>query len=111
MKSYRAPFLRATLGGSLFLSACTRVAVEALAPEPSPTRAGATTVWVFGWGLARTPKVTAECGDTHISKATVHTTFPGFLLTLVTLGFVVPTRVEYICAAKAGVVEGAPPPP
>jgi hypothetical protein len=103
--------LRMCLGGTLLLAACVRVAVEARAPEPSPTRAGATTVWVLGWGLARTPKVTAECGDTHVSKATVHTTLPGFLLGLVTLGFVVPARVEYICAAKAGVIEGAPPPP
>lgn len=103
--------LRVGLGGTLLLAACVRVAVEARAPEPSPTRAGASTVWVVAWGLARTPKVTAECGDTHVHKATVHTTFPGFLLGLVTLGFVVPARVEYICAAKAGVIEGAPPPP
>lgn len=102
--------LRALLGATLFLSACLRVAVEARAPEPSPTRAGATTVWVLAWGLARTPKVTAECGDAHVSKATVRTTFPGFLLGLVTLGFVVPARVEYVCAAGAGVIEGAPPP-
>ncbi|HEY7611826.1 MAG TPA: hypothetical protein VH764_02430 [Gemmatimonadales bacterium] len=101
---------RAGLAGVLLLTACVRVAVEARAPEPSPTRAGATTVWVLAWGLARTPKVTAECGDTHVSKATVHTTFPGFLLGLVTLGFVVPARVEYVCAAAPGVIEGAPPP-
>lgn len=101
--------LPAAVAGILFLSACIRVAVEARAPEPSPTRTGATTVWVLAWGLARTPKVTAECGDTHVSKATVHTTIPGFLLSLVTLGFVVPARVEYICAAEAGVIEGAPP--
>jgi hypothetical protein len=103
--------LRACLGGMLLLAACVRVAVEARAPEPSPTRAGAQTVWVIAWGLAKTPKVTAECGDTHVHKATVHTTLPGFLLGLVTLGFVVPARVEYICAARAGVIEGAPPPP
>lgn len=106
----RPILLRACLGGTLLLAACFRVAVEARAPEPSPTRAGATTVWVIAWGLAKTPKVTAECGDTHVSKATVHTTFPGFLLGLVTLGFVVPARVEYVCAAKGGVIEGAPPP-
>jgi hypothetical protein len=40
----------------------------------------------------------------------VHTTFPGFLLGLITLGFVVPARVEYVCAVENGVVEGAPPP-
>ena len=108
MKDQRV--FRACLCGTLLLAACVRVAVEARAPEPSPTRAGATTVWVIGWGLARTPKVTAECGDTHVHKATVHTTFPGFLLGLVTLGFVVPARVEYVCAAKGAVIEGAPPP-
>jgi hypothetical protein len=98
------------LGGMLLLAACVRVAVEARAPEPSPTRTGAATVWVFAWGLAKTPKVTAECGDTHVSKATIHETFPGFLLALVTLGFVVPARVEYICAASAGTIQGQPPP-
>ena len=99
------------LGGTLLLAACVRVAVEARAPEPSPTRTGAVTVWVTAWGLAKTPKVTAECGDTHVYKATVHTTLPGFLLGLVTLGFVVPARVEYICAAEGGAIQGAPPPP
>jgi hypothetical protein len=108
---YRYGILRACLGGTLLLTACIRVAVEARAPEPFPTRIGATTVWVIAWGLAKTPKVTAECGDTHVYKATVHTTFPGFLLGLVTLGFVVPARVEYICAAKGGPIQGAPPPP
>ena len=103
--------VRACLGGALLLAACVRVAVESRAPEPSPTRTGAVTVWVMAWGLARTPKVTAECGDTHVHKATVHTTFPGFLLGLVTLGFVVPARVEYICAAKGADIEGQPPPP
>lgn len=107
----RIDLRRACLSGALLLMACVRVAVEARAPEPSPTRAGATTVWVLAWGLARAPKVTAECGDAHVSKATVHTTFPGFLLGLVTLGFVVPARVEYVCAAKAGVIEGEPPQP
>ena len=71
---------------------------------------GATTVWTFAWGLARTPKVTAECGDMHVYRATVHTTLPGFLLGLVTLGVVLPSRVEYICAARPGVIRGQPPP-
>jgi hypothetical protein len=102
--------LSTCLGGLLLLTACVRVAVEARAPEPSPTRTGASTLWVIAWGLAKTPKLIAECGDTHVYKATVHTTLPGFLLGLVTLGFVVPTRVEYICAAGRGVIQGAPPP-
>jgi hypothetical protein len=102
---------RTCLGGMLLLAACVRVAVEARAPEPSPTRTGSTTVWLIAWGLAKTPKVTAECGNTHVHKALVHTTVPGFLLGLVTLGFVVPARVDYICAAAAGIVEGRPPPP
>jgi len=110
-RSSRYGILRACLSGMLLLWACVRVAVEARAPEPSPTRTGATTVWVIAWGLAKTPKVTAECADTHVYKATVHTTFPGFLLALVTLGFVVPARVEYICAANGGPIQGAPPPP
>jgi hypothetical protein len=103
--------LRSTcLGGLLLLAACVRVAVEARAPEPSPTAIGASTLWVIAWGLAKTPKLTAECGDNHVYKATVHTTLPGFLLGLVTLGFVVPARVEYICAATPAVIHGAPPP-
>jgi hypothetical protein len=72
---------------------------------------GATTVWVIAWGLGSSPKVTAECAPTHVYKATVHTTFPGFLLGLVTLGFVVPARVDYVCAAEAGTIEGEPPAP
>jgi hypothetical protein len=94
----------------LLLAACVRVAVEARAPDPSPTRTGSKTVWIYAWGLAKTPKLTAECGDTHVHKATVHQTFPGFLLALVTLGSVVPARVDYICAAASDTVEGQPPP-
>jgi hypothetical protein len=101
----------AGVGGALMVTACVRVSVESRAPEPSPTRMGSTTVWVIAWGLGTTPKVTAECGGTHVYKATVHTTFPGFLLGLVTLGFVVPTHVDYVCAAEAGTVEGEPPAP
>jgi hypothetical protein len=66
---------------------------------------------VYAWGLVKTPKVTAECGDTHVYKATVHGTFPGFLLGLVTLGAVVPLRLEYICAAAGDTPEGRPPAP
>jgi hypothetical protein len=110
-RSRRQGILRSTcLGGLLLLAGCVRVAVEARAPEPSPTAMGASTLWVIGWGLAKSPKLTAECGDNHVYKATVHTTLPGFLLGLVTLGFVVPARVEYICAATPGVIQGAPPP-
>jgi hypothetical protein len=98
------------LGGMLLLAACVRVAVEARAPDPSPTRVGSKTVWVYAWGLAKTPKLTAECGDTHVYKATIHETFPGFLLALVTLGSVVPVRVEYTCAtATSGGIGGQPP--
>ena len=72
---------------------------------------GSLTVWNYAWGLGSTPKVTAECGDTHVYKTTVRTTFPGFLLGLITLGIVVPAHVDYVCAAEAGTIEGAPPPP
>jgi hypothetical protein len=66
-------------------------------------------MWVYAWGLAKIPKLTAECGDTHVYKATIHETFPGFLLALVTLGAVVPVRLEYICAAAGGTIHGEPP--
>jgi hypothetical protein len=101
----------ALVGAALLGAACVKVAVESQAPEASPTRMGATTVWVIAWGLGSSPKVTAECAPTHVYQATVHTTFPGFLLGLVTLGFVVPARVEYVCAAEAGTIEGKPPAP
>jgi hypothetical protein len=100
----------ACLGWLLLATACVRLAVEARAPDPSPTRTGTFTLWTFAWGLARTPKLTAECGDTHIHRATVHTTLPGFLLGLVTLGIVLPTQVEYVCATRAPVIRGQPPP-
>jgi hypothetical protein len=106
----RARLLRAAcLGWVLLTTACVRVAVEARAPDPSPTRTGTFTLWTFAWGLARTPKLTAECGDTHIHRATVHTTLPGFLLGLVTLGIVLPTQVEYVCATRPPVIHGQPP--
>ena len=101
----------ASLTATLLLSACLRVAVESQAPEPSPTRSGATTVWVYAWGLATTPKVTADCGAGHVYKATTRTNVGGFLLGLITLGIVVPVHVEYVCAAEAGAVEGQPPAP
>jgi hypothetical protein len=101
----------AALAAALLGTACLRVAVESQAPEPSPTRSGATTVWIIAWGLATTPKVTADCGTTHVYKATVRTNVGGFLLGLVTLGFVVPAHVEYVCAAEAGTIEGQPPVP
>jgi hypothetical protein len=95
----------------LLAAGCYRVAVESRAPEPSPTRSGSTTVWIYAWGLATTPKVTADCGPTHVYKATVRTNVGGFLLGLITLGIVVPAHVEYTCAAEAGVIEGEPPLP
>jgi hypothetical protein len=107
----RGGLARAWLGAMLLTASCLRVAVESQAPEPSPTRSGATTVWILAWGLATTPKVTAACGTTHVYKSTVRTNFGGFLLGLVTLGFVVPAHVEYVCAAEAGTIEGQPPAP
>jgi len=101
----------AGVGGALLAAGCVRVSVESRAPEPSPTRMGSLTVWNYAWGLATSPKVTAECADTHVYKTTVRTTFPGFLLGLITLGIVVPAHVDYVCAAEAGTIEGAPPPP
>ena len=54
-------------------------------------------VWSLAWGLIQEkPKV--ECNDQALAEVTVKSNFAFDLLTVVTLGFMSPKKVEWKCA-------------
>jgi hypothetical protein len=59
-----------------------------------------TTVWHYFWGLKQSKDIRPQCDQryNHLNKVVVKTT-PGYvLLTVITLGIVIPQKVSWCCA-------------
>ena len=58
------------------------------------------TTWTFAWGLVQPKDIDPKCESSfnHLNKVVVKTNLGFILLSAVTLGGVIPQRVEWCCA-------------
>ena len=56
------------------------------------------TSWAYVWGLVQPTPIAAECDEKSISRVRVHTNLGFGLITVATLGLVMPQRVEWDCS-------------
>lgn len=58
------------------------------------------TTWAFAWGLVQPKDINPNCEPSfnHLNKVEVKTNVGYILLSAVTLGIVIPQRVEWCCA-------------
>lgn len=59
-----------------------------------------TTVWHYFWGLKQSKDIRPQCDAryNHLNKVVVKTTPGNVLLTVITLGIVIPQKVSWCCA-------------
>src|SRR5215467_10798239 len=62
----------------------------------------AKTTWTFAWGLVQPKDINPKCEASfnHLNKVVVKTNLGYILLSVVTLGAVIPQRVEWCCAPQ-----------
>ncbi len=60
------------------------------------------TTWTFAWGLVQPKDIDPKCEPSfnHLNKVVVKTNLGFILLSAVTLGAVIPQRVEWCCAPQ-----------
>lgn len=60
------------------------------------------TTWTFAWGLVQPRDINPQCEPSfnHLNKVVVKTNIGFILLSAVTLGAVIPQRVEWCCAPQ-----------
>jgi hypothetical protein len=60
------------------------------------------TTWSFAWGLVQPKDIDPHCESSfnHMNKVTVKTNLGYMLLSVVTLGIVIPQHVEWCCAPQ-----------
>ena len=89
----------------LLASACYQYRLTPVGPDRQPLRAATepqeVTLWSFGWGLAAQPLVQPDCQGNGTAEVTASTNLGYTLLTVVTLGIVVPVQLEWRCAKDA----------
>ncbi|XZF14869.1 hypothetical protein ACTHGU_01925 [Chitinophagaceae bacterium MMS25-I14] len=58
------------------------------------------TTWTYAWGLVQPKDINPHCDSSfnHLNKVSMKTNFGFILLSVATLGIVVPMRVEWYCA-------------
>jgi hypothetical protein len=59
-----------------------------------------TTVWHYFWGLKQSKDIRPQCDPryNHLNKVVVKTTPGNVLLTVITLGIVIPQKISWCCA-------------
>ena len=59
-----------------------------------------TTVWHYFWGLKQSKDIRPQCDKryNHLNKVVVKTTPGNVLLTVITLGIVIPQKISWCCA-------------
>jgi hypothetical protein len=59
-----------------------------------------TTVWHYFWGLKQSKDIRPQCDKryNHLNKVVVKTTAGNVLLTVITLGIVIPQKISWCCA-------------
>lgn len=99
-QSFRLFLLATSLSCSMLLSEGCSTATVTARQAPLADDTYKTTVWAFGWG-ASDPVESIDCGsNTGLKVVSVSTSWVYSLITVVTLGAVVPMDIEYRCASE-----------
>lgn len=89
----------------LLASGCYNYRLTPIGPDRQPLRAATepqqVTLWSFAWGLAAQPLVQPDCQGNGTAEVTATTNLGYALLTVATLGIVVPAQLEWRCAKDA----------
>ena len=83
------------LGTALLLGGCAehRLVVKQPNPGPPPTTVDSAAI---GWGASQKRNV-ADCDSNIIDEVRVKQNLGQALLSVITLGFYMPTTIEYVC--------------
>ncbi len=85
------------LAVTLSCTSCMSTRVVSLYDNDSVVKNTKTT-WSFAWGLVAPKDIDARCESKRMSSATNSTNLGYILLSTVTLGIVVPQKIEWECA-------------
>jgi hypothetical protein len=82
------------LQGCASSSVVSRYDCDTIVNNPNTRR----TTWTYAWGLVQPKDIEPRCESGHLNRVTVKTN-PGFiLLSVISLGIVVPQQLEWCCA-------------
>ncbi len=103
----RSPMRRIAAAIALLCSTSAQGCYQyrAHAPGYPGVAEGGEVVWSFAWGLAQEQPRIDNCNDQALAEVTMHSNFAFALLTVVSLGFASPQKVEWRCA-RAETTEG-----
>jgi hypothetical protein len=97
----------ATIGILAFLlvsSACstTKIVTKYDCNTAVHNTVNAKTTWTYAWGLVQPKDIDPKCEPSfnHLNKVVVKTNLGFILLSVVTLGIVIPQHVEWCCAPQ-----------
>jgi hypothetical protein len=90
------------LAGTVAIDSCTTTRIvskydcDTFANNPLNKR----TTWTFAWGLVQPKDINPNCDkrSNHLNQVTVKNNLGFALISVVTLGIVMPQRVEWCCA-------------
>ena len=84
----------------LLLEGCAYHRLVTRNPDPADQYYHPVQSTALGWGAVQQQRVAGKCETRLLSEVRVRTSLGEALLTVLTLGFVQPARVEYRCAKR-----------
>lgn len=88
------------LASLLMLQSCAYHRLVVPNPNPADQTYHPVSSTALGWGAIEEQKVAEKCTTDLLSEVRVRTSFEQALITVLTLGFVQPARVEYRCSKR-----------
>jgi hypothetical protein len=89
----------------LMLDGCAYHRLVVKNPDPADQYYHVVRSTALGWGAVEQQRVAAKCETSLLSEVRVRTSLANALISVLTLGFVQPSQVEYRCS-KRPVEEG-----
>ena len=84
----------------LLLQGCAYHRLVVRNPDPADQYYHPVQSTALGWGAVQQQSVATQCETSLLSEVRVRTSLGDALLSVLTLGFVQPSRIEYRCAKK-----------
>ena len=102
VKFFRVAFIGLIMFAGIFVHSCTTTRVvskydcDTFANNPINRK----TTWAFAWGLVQPKDINPKCDTrfSHMNQVTVKNNLGFALISVVSLGIVMPQRIEWCCA-------------